>query len=174
MSRESIRRLFKPLLVGSTKNLSPEGMLLLGMAVLVDEKPQEVIVEKMAKDVKDFHEKFGIEYEGPIRLLPDDLRTFRVARTYEEAKEYQDALTLHDALDANLDLIYICLGNLHCHGFSPEIISKAWNRVHNANMAKQLAKKAEDSKHGFSKDIIKPEGWKAPRFEDLIAGCEEK
>lgn len=45
---------------------------------------------------------------------------------------------------------------------------EAWGRVHKANMAKERATCAEDSKHGSAQDIIKPEGWTAPNHRDLF------
>lgn len=48
----------------------------------------------------------------------------------------------------------------------------AWDRVHAANMAKERATCAEDSKHGSAQDIIKPEGWTAPDHRDLFEVIE--
>lgn len=44
----------------------------------------------------------------------------------------------------------------------------AWDRVHAANMAKERAASAADSKHGSAQDIIKPAGWTAPDHRDLF------
>lgn len=49
---------------------------------------------------------------------------------------------------------------------------EAWDRVHKANMAKERATCAEDSKHGSAQDIIKPEGWTAPDHRDLFEVTE--
>ena len=44
----------------------------------------------------------------------------------------------------------------------------AWDRVHKANMAKERATSADQSKHGSAQDIIKPAGWTAPDHRDLF------
>lgn len=44
----------------------------------------------------------------------------------------------------------------------------AWDRVHAANMAKERATSADQSKHGSAQDIIKPAGWTAPDHRDLF------
>ena len=122
----------------------------------------------MAQDVVDFHKKYGIQYDGPVRRLPVDLAHFRFARGMEEMYEYRDADTLEKELDAQIDEIYIALGTLHLHGFKPEVIAEAWRRVHTANMAKELSSPENPGK-GHPTDIVKPKGWKAPDHSDL---CE--
>lgn len=47
---------------------------------------------------------------------------------------------------------------------------EAWDRVHHANMMKQRAEKASDSKRGSTVDVIKPANWKAPDLTDLVGG----
>lgn len=127
-------------------------------------------------DVRDFHHKYGIQYEGPKRKLPtqdergDNLHQFRTDRLSEEVQEYVDAHhegSLADCLDAHIDLIYIALGNLHFMGFSPEEVQEAWDRVHRANMAKEIASKANPGRYGCRVDIVKPPGWVAPNHDDL-------
>lgn len=44
----------------------------------------------------------------------------------------------------------------------------AWDRVHAANMAKERATSADQSKHGSAQDIIKPAGWTAPDHRNLF------
>lgn len=45
---------------------------------------------------------------------------------------------------------------------------EAWQRVHAANMAKERAASAADSKHGSAQDIVKPAGWVAPDHRNLF------
>ncbi len=95
---------------------------------------------------------------------------FRINRLHEEVKEYVDAARakqLPEQLDALIDLIYIALGNLHLHGFSPEAIAEAWYRVHRANMSKERATDKNPGKYGSKIDIVKPPGWVAPNHTDL-------
>lgn len=141
----------------------------------------------MFKDVKDFHQKFGLAYESKPRLLCDEMSEFRIKFMHEELSEYIDAITkanemltnasilpeakasfdgeMAKALDALVDLVYVALGTADLHGFDFET---AWNRVHGANMMKVRAEKAGDSKRGTSFDVIKPPGWTAPDHTDLV------
>lgn len=129
----------------------------------------------MAQDVVDFHVKYGINYGGPPRRLPQQLHDFRVIRGLEEVYEYRDATDLEKELDAQIDEIYIALGTLHLHGFTPEMIAEAWRRVHAANMAKERSnpknlgkyKTVEDGEAGGWADIVKPKGWVGPNHSDL-------
>lgn len=121
------------------------------------------------QDIKDFHKKFGLEYNGPPRQLPQNLHLFRVKFLSEELDEYRIALVENnkvDQLDALVDLVYVALGTAYLHGFN---IQEAWRRVHEANMKKARALKNEDSKRGSAEyDVIKPPGWKPANLKDLV------
>lgn len=134
------------------------------------------------RDIREFHEKFGLEYDGPPRALPDAFREFRINFNQEEALEYQQSsrkaafmrtqddfeqytIALEDSLDALVDLTYVVLGAAYLHGFDFE---EAWRRVHEANMAKVRTEREEDSKRGSSFDVVKPEGWQPPDHTDLV------
>lgn len=131
-------------------------------------------IEDMARDVVAFHRKFGIEYGGKPRLLPDPILQARVLRTREEIDEWVSAHGEDDlpgSLDAIVDLIYFALGNAHLQGFTPEMFYEAWSRVHRANMAKERASESNPGKHGSHEnfcDIVKPPGWQAPDHSDII------
>ena len=134
-------------------------------------------------DIRKFHEKFGLAYQGPPRELPEDLQGFRMVFMAEELCEYAtDNPTFHQLiqsafkdrssdqplekqLDALVDLVYVALGTAYLHGFN---FSEAWNRVHEANMAKVRVERIADSKRGSVYDVVKPEGWKAPDLSDLV------
>lgn len=86
---------------------------------------------------------------------------------------------LEKALDGLIDLIYVAAGTAIFHGFARRptqentIISEAWRRVHNANMHKVKAGfGAPVSKRDPRFDIVKPEGWIAPTFTDLLPKSE--
>ena len=160
-----IRSIFRRFLNTEPDKTSPEGLALLGIAALLDSS--KIITNTMAQDVKQFHEKYDIQYEGKPRMLPEYISKFRVARTREELTEYVDAVNIPDKLDALIDAIYINLGTLHLHGFSPEVIAEAWRRVHEANMKKVLASEKNPSKYGINNDTVKPDGWVSPTHEDL-------
>jgi len=134
-------------------------------------------------DVAEFHEKFGLEVPefGLARVIENDaLRELREKRVFEEIEEYltaqQKALwaetngdlekALEDQLDALVDAVYIILGTAYLQGFR---FNEAWKRVHEANMKKLRAERPEQSKHGSTYDIIKPEGWEPPSHKDLVS-----
>lgn len=74
---------------------------------------------------------------------------------------------LEKALDGLIDLQYVLLGTVHLHGFA-DIWQSAWSRVQDANMSKVRVTNAGDSKRGTTHDVLKPEGWIAPQFRDLL------
>lgn len=117
-------------------------------------------MKTMWQDIKDFHEKFGLNYEGPPRDLPLDLASFRLGFIFEELDELIVAETKADVLDALVDLVYVIMGTSYLQGFD---FQEAWNRVHAANMAKVRGPSARSEAF----DVIKPEGWTAPDLSDL-------
>lgn len=140
----------------------------------------------MFADIKEFHKKFGLEYDGPPRLLPEELQDFRRRFLDEELTEYftatywaRDALghalahrdiaehhhQLEKAFDGLVDLVYVALGTAYLHGFDFE---EGWRRVHEANMKKVRVERPEDSKRGSTFDVVKPEGWEPPSLIDLV------
>lgn len=139
------------------------------------------------RDVREFHEKFGLTYNGKPRALPPALQAFRDKFHREELKEYgaatarlrrlldgkEDrcidddvALELSHALDALVDEMYVLLGTAYLHGFD---FNAAWERVHAANMAKIRVKNAADSKRKSKYDVVKPPGWTPPRIQPLVS-----
>lgn len=138
---------------------------------------------KLIADIAEFHEKFGLEYQGPPRAVPMDLAEFRTKFMMEEAHEYATenamALTsprtdqaeythhLEEILDAFVDLIYVTLGTAYMHGMGP-MMQEAWDRVHKANMSKVRATHASQSKRGSTFDVVKPPGWEPPSHTDLV------
>jgi len=81
--------------------------------------------------------------------------------------KYNPDVDLEKCLDALIDLEYVLLGTVHLHGFSG-IYDQAFARVQAANMSKIRAERPEDSKRGTGFDVVKPEGWEAPVFADLL------
>lgn len=120
------------------------------------------------EDIRAFHEKFELGYnEGP-RKLDAEMQAFRIKFLKEELQEYVDAVkmgNLEKQFDALIDLVYVAIGTSYLHGFP---FRKGWNRVQLANMSKVLATSAADSTRGYSKDVVKPKGWKAPDLSDLV------
>lgn len=141
------------------------------------------------KDIQDFNNKFGYDYEGKPRALTGELADLRRKLIIEEAQEYfdhQSALEnerledeidqanythlLSESFDGLLDVIYASLATALTHGFTPDMIVEGWRRVHHANMSKERSQRQEADNRGRGGmfDIVKPEGWKKPCLNDLV------
>jgi predicted HAD superfamily Cof-like phosphohydrolase len=152
----------------------------------IGDDPRRVVqfVTDYHRDITDFHRRFDIQYEGPVRSLPHDLRAFRIRFMAEELCEYagvsdvtrtliQAALHEHskndtpleDQFDALIDLAYVLFGTVHMHGFP---FAEGWHRVHRANMTKIRAPSAAHSKRNHSADVIKPSSFQPPDLTDLV------
>lgn len=70
--------------------------------------------------LRQFHDKFGIGYEGPKRSLSPAEMAFRIECHREEAQEYEDANTLVGMLDALVDECYFLAGTAHRMGMQFE------------------------------------------------------
>jgi len=114
--------------------------------------------------IKEFHEKFGLEYNGPPRRLPLELENFRIEFMQEEVNEYDSAF-LVEQLDALVDLVYVAMGTAYLHGFD---FDEAFRRVHEANMKKKRSVGTILSGRGSAYDVVKPEGWEPPFLDDLV------
>lgn len=147
-------------------------------------------------DIRDFHQKFELDYDGPPRALSADTALFRIIFMAEELGEYvsedkvyircvlktiqelsadatsnQEIPPLDKQLDALVDLVYVALGTAYLHGFD---FTEAWRRVHAANMRKVRATSAEQSARGSTQDVVKPPGWTAPDLSDLASSWNPK
>jgi predicted HAD superfamily Cof-like phosphohydrolase len=146
--------------------LSSRGLCTPGPDYQITPAGRQILAESFFQDVKDFHEKFGLEYCGRPRHLPVDTMEFRLKFLGEELQEYALSVTLEDQLDALVDLVYVALGTAYLHGFD---FDEAWCRVHAANMKKvRAAPDGSDSKRGSSHDVVKPPGWQPPDLSDLV------
>lgn len=113
------------------------------------------------QDIADMHKKFGVNEkvnsfdETKLKAFLD----FRIKFLKEEMKELTDAKTADDVVDALIDLCVVAIGTLDAMSVDAH---DAWNRVHYANMAKEVGiKKSRPNPLGLP-DLIKPDGWLAP------------
>ena len=128
-------------------------------------------------------EKFGKcdnLYDGsPSGLLAPCTNTKYKFFPKSENELDQNPVTILDGL---VDLLVVLLGTAFLMGFLREkngekmgnivldktsIFEEAWNRIFKANMAKVVGSRP---KRGHSLDLRKPEGWKSPILDDLVAG----
>jgi predicted HAD superfamily Cof-like phosphohydrolase len=121
------------------------------------------------QDVVDFHKKFGVPHAVRPSFLDAKTHEFRVKFMQEELTEFCEAAmsdNMEDMADALVDLVYVALGTAHMMGLPWD---KLWDEVQRANMSKQRAATAGDSKRGTSLDVIKPPGWTAPNHKPALA-----
>jgi len=129
-----------------------------------------MIVER----VIEFRRKFGLPIpHEPTDIPPSDL-ILSCGFLEEEIIEFRtamelrliDARTEDDAamFDALIDLVYFAVGMAINRGWDFE---EGFMRVHEANMAKELAG-VSDNKRQSPTDLIKPQGWQAASLHDLV------
>jgi len=121
----------------------------------------------MFNKIKEFHEKFGLEYNGDPRQLSAEMQKFRCKFLLEEITEYLMATMdgdIVEQLDALVDIVYVALGTAYLQGFD---FNEAFRRVHEQNMKKVRVEKPSDSKRGTSFDVVKPPGWTHASLVDL-------
>jgi predicted HAD superfamily Cof-like phosphohydrolase len=98
---------------------------------------------------------------------------------FKKFSNHQSAEDLEKAIDGLVDLVYVALGTaaqmglggltpVNARGRSPIIWWEAWRRVHAANMQKVRVTDVSQSKRGSPYDCVKPPGWVAPTFGDLL------
>jgi predicted HAD superfamily Cof-like phosphohydrolase len=150
----------------------------------------------------DMHTKFGVQ-EAVAKLDKAKLLTFLKFRLdflqeeLNEAKAAYDTLVelqsadgvaepaviaagntaAEDVVDAMVDLCVVAIGTLNAFQVDGY---EAWERVHTANMAKEVGIKASRPNPLGLPDLIKPAGWVGPRHDDnlgilprLYGGVEE-
>jgi predicted HAD superfamily Cof-like phosphohydrolase len=121
--------------------------------------------------VGEFLRKFDLPcYEdGEVPHVLDDERfLFRYELIVEECHELLSAHRSGDVLkvaDALADLLYVVYGLGH---YMHLPLDRVFEIVHEANMRKERAKTAAESKRGSSLDLVKPEGWKPPDLSEIL------
>ena len=120
-----------------------------------------------AADTSEMHTKYGVQEwvkNNPDKL--EQLLHFRVAFLKEEYDETFKAAGMKDAeeiVDGLIDLCVVAIGTLNAFGIDAH---KAWDRVHEANMTKEVGVKESRPNPLGLPDLIKPEGWEAPSHQD--------
>lgn len=125
------------------------------------------------QDINDMHAKFGVhDWVKKEMDLPADWRKlhkflqFRLDFLKEELDETIKASKDNDAeeiVDGLIDLCVVAIGTLDAFGVDAY---KAWDEVHNANMAKEPGIKESRPNPLGLPDLIKPEGWTGPKHND--------
>ena len=122
------------------------------------------------KDINDMHAKFGVHkwmddnqseneklnkfLEFRLKFLAEELNETTLAFESKDPEEIVDGL---------IDLCVVAIGTLDAFGVDAY---KAWDQVHNANMAKEPGVKESRPNPLGLPDLIKPEGWEGPSHKD--------
>ena len=124
-------------------------------------------VSKWLSDINYMHRHYGVHeaVSGFDRTKLEAMLKFRVDFINEEFRELQKAREAGDAeevVDALIDICVVAIGTLDLFGIDAD---KAWQEVHNANMAKEVGVKAGRPNPLGLPDLIKPTGWTAPSHQ---------
>ena len=125
------------------------------------------------KDINEMHAKFGVHKWVQSELQSDvDFRRlkkflqFRLNFLTEELDETKKAFEDKDSeeiVDGLIDLCVVAIGTLDAFGVDAY---KAWDEIHNANMAKEPGiKESRPNPRGLP-DLIKPKDWIGPKHND--------
>lgn len=139
-----------------------------GAIMRVIARELRAVVTSATADVRDFHERFGLTYDGPPRQLNPETSDFRAKFMQEELDEYRAAVYAGDLgqqFDALIDLVYVALGTAYLQGFP---FADGWNEVQRANMRKVRADDARASKRGSALDVVKPYNWVPPDVHGVL------
>lgn len=110
------------------------------------------------------HDKFGF-HEAIGQMDSQKLRTmlaFRLKFLQEELDEAKNAKSSEDIVDAMIDLCVVAIGTLDSFDVDAQ---EAWNKVHDANMAKERGINPNRPNPLGLPDLVKPEGWTAPSHD---------
>ena len=119
-----------------------------------------------ANNIYMMHNKFGVREwfennKGDKELMKNYLN-FRMSMVKEEYDETMEAIEAKDPeeiVDGLIDMCVFAIGTLDVFGIDA---NEAWDRVYNANSAKDVGvKEGRPNPFGLP-DLIKPEGWTAP------------
>ena len=117
-------------------------------------------------DINAMHNKFGVgewfDANKDNKDLMDKYLRFRLSMCKEELEETLAAIEAKDPeeiVDGLIDMCVFAIGTLDVFGVDA---NAAWNKVYQANMAKNVGiKEGRPNPFGLP-DLIKPDGWVAP------------
>jgi len=125
-------------------------------------------------DIAEMHQKYGVNkwvedtlQKGRYDKLEKFLE-FRMAFLDEELGETKAAIQNGDAsevVDGLIDLCVIAIGTLDAFGVDARA---SWNRVHKANMDKEVGVKESRPNELGLPDLVKKSDWIAPDHSDNV------
>lgn len=119
------------------------------------------------QDIGSMHQKYGVN-EKVREFDKEKLQKFlefRISFLQEELDEMKAAENGDDVVDALIDLCVVAIGTLDAFDIDSQT---AWQRVHIANMSKEVGVKESRPNPLGLPDLIKPEGWTAPTHVDNV------
>lgn len=119
------------------------------------------------EDIRNMHSQFGVN--DKVRTFDKEklqkFLEFRIAFLQEELDEMKSATNADDIVDAAIDLIVVSLGTLDAFDVDSQL---AWDRVHAANMSKEVGIKASRPNALGLPDLAKPPSFVSPCHADNI------
>tara|TARA_R110002167_G_scaffold731_2_gene3194 strand:- start:532 stop:1035 length:504 start_codon:yes stop_codon:yes gene_type:complete len=128
------------------------------------------------KDISDMHDKFEAKewidhmYLTKNYKLLDQFLAFRLDFIEEEFEETIAAFAQKDhkeVADGLIDLIVVAIGTLDLFDMNADAI---WAKVYKANITKSKGINTSRPNPFGLPDMVKPEGWKAPKITDADCG----
>ena len=134
---------------------------------------------KWVGDIHGMHTKFGVNkvlrqldrngleafLKFRIDFLQEELDEMRKALVDYQAGKVEGSKAADDTVDALIDLCVVAIGTLDAYDINAD---EAWNRVHRANITKEVGIKESRPNPLGLPDLIKPEGWVAPTHADNV------
>ena len=131
------------------------------------------------QDIADMHQKYGVNpvvrnfdkdklaafLKFRIDFLQEELDEMRNAVANRQASALDTTNASDDVVDALIDLCVVAIGTLDAFDVNAY---EAWDRVHKANMNKEVGVKASRPNPLGLPDLVKPEGWVAPTHKDNL------
>jgi len=131
------------------------------------------------QDIADMHQKYGVNpvvrnfdkdklaafLKFRIDFLQEELDEMRNAVANRQASVLDTTNASDDVVDALIDLCVVAIGTLDAFDVNAY---EAWDRVHKANMNKEVGVKASRPNPLGLPDLVKPEGWVAPTHKDNL------
>jgi predicted HAD superfamily Cof-like phosphohydrolase len=125
--------------------------------------------DNWVNDIEDMHDKFGVhdwfQANRGDKALMQKYLMFRMLMIGEEYQETLSAINNSDAeevVDGLIDMCVFAIGTLDVMGVDA---NEAWNKVYNANMAKEPGVKPGRPNRFGLPDLLKPSGWTPPSHE---------
>jgi phosphoribosyl-ATP pyrophosphohydrolase len=123
----------------------------------------------MVNDIYMMHNKFGVkEWFEKNKDDKELMRKYLMFRMLMIGEEYQETLSAinnsdsEEVVDGLIDMIVFAIGTLDVFNVDA---NEAWNRIYEANMAKEPGvKPGRPNKFGLP-DLLKPAGWTPPSHE---------